>query len=100
MTWVSFVLWRFSRRTSSRAELLDVRVRDLVADAALAATAETFVDLAGNVQETAARLNVHRTALYQRLERIAVLYKLDLRQSGDHRLITHLGPKLARVAGL
>jgi len=51
------------------------------------ATAETFLDLAGDVQATAARLFVHRTTLYQRLDRIDQLYKLDLRRSGDHRLI-------------
>ena len=50
------------------------------------ATAETFLDLAGDVQATA-RLFVHRTTLYQRLDRIDQLYKLDLRRSGDHRLI-------------
>ncbi len=51
------------------------------------ATAETFLDLAGDVQAPAARLFVHRTTLYQRLDRIDQLYKLDLRRSGDHRLI-------------
>jgi hypothetical protein len=80
--------------------VLDPRVRELLANEELTATAETFLDLAGNVQETATRLYVHRTTLYQRLDRIATLYELDLRRSGDHRLIAHLGLKLARVAGL
>lgn len=77
--------------------IIDPRVRGLLSDENLTHTAETFLDLAGDVQETAARLFVHRTTLYQRLERIALLYKLDLRRNGDHRLITHLGLKLARV---
>jgi DNA-binding PucR family transcriptional regulator len=80
--------------------VLDLRVRKLLTDETLAATAATFLDLAGNVQETAARLYVHRTTLYQRLDRISALYKLDLRGNGDHRLITHLGFKLMRVAKL
>jgi hypothetical protein len=78
--------------------VIDARVRDLLTNKGLAATAETFLDLAGDVQETAARLYVHRTTLYQRLDRIGALYNLDLRRSGDHRLITHLGLKLARLA--
>jgi hypothetical protein len=80
------------------ANVLDPRVRRLLDNTELAATAEAFLDLAGNVQETAARLYVHRTTLYQRLDRIAALYELDLRRSGDHRLLTHLGLKMARVA--
>jgi sugar diacid utilization regulator len=78
--------------------VLDPRVRQLLANEELAATAETFLDLAGNVQETASRLYIHRATLYQRLDRIATLYKLDLRRNGDHRLLTHLGLKLAKVA--
>jgi sugar diacid utilization regulator len=78
---------------------VDSRVRELLADDSLAATAEVFLNFAGDVQRTAAALFVHRTTLYQRLDRIAALYKLDLRRNGDHRLITHLGLKLARLAG-
>jgi sugar diacid utilization regulator len=81
-------------------EVLDPRVRQLLENEELSATAETFLDLAGNVQETAARLYVHRATLYQRLDRISALYKLDLRRNGDHRLLTHLGLKLAKVATL
>src|SRR5581483_4518157 len=84
----------------ARSSVIDHRVRELLGDQGLAATAELFLDLAGDVQETSARLFVHRTTLYQRLGRIAALYGLDLRRSGDHRLITHLGLKLARVAHL
>jgi hypothetical protein len=77
--------------------VIDRRVRRLVADNGLATTAETFLDLAGNVQETAAKLFLHRTTLYQRLDRISELYGLDLRRNGDHRLIAHIGLKLARA---
>lgn len=83
----------------AKNEVIDARVRGLLADNGLAGTAEVFLDLAGDVQKTAAQLFVHRTTLYQRLDRIATLYNLDLRRSGDHRLITHLGLKLARVSG-
>jgi hypothetical protein len=83
----------------AKNEVIDARVRELLADKGLAGTAELFLDLAGDVQKTAAQLFVHRTTLYQRLDRIATLYNLDLRRSGDHRLITHLGLKLARVSG-
>jgi sugar diacid utilization regulator len=79
--------------------VIDPRVHRLLQDEKLAATAERFLDLACDLPETAAQLYVHRTTLYQRLERIAELYKLDLRRSGDHRLITHLGLKFARVSG-
>jgi len=81
-------------------EVLDPRVRQLLENEELAMTAETFLDLAGNVQETAGRLYVHRATLYQRLDRITALYRLDLRRNGDHRLLTHLGLKLAKVAAL
>lgn len=77
---------------------MDPRVRGLLADKDLANTAEVFLDLAGNVQESAARLYVHRATLYQRLDRIATLYELDLRRRGDHRLMTHLGFKLSHMA--
>ncbi len=76
---------------------LDPRVRELLADSGLVTTAEVFLDLACDVQATAAKLYLHRTTLYQRLNRIATLYGLDLRHSGDHRLITHFGLKLARM---
>ena len=84
--------------TDIEGSVIDPRVRDLLQDAGLASTAETFLDTAGSVQETAARLYIHRTTLYQRLDRIETQYKLDLRTRGDHRLITHLGLKQARVA--
>jgi hypothetical protein len=85
-------------RDDRGSDVIDPRVRKLLDDDLLASTAETFLELAGSVQDTAKRLFVHRTTLYQRLDRIGALYDLDLRHSGDHRLITHLGLKLARIA--
>jgi len=82
---------------SEMESVLDPRIRALLSNENLAATAEVFLELAGNVQETAGRLHLHRTALYHRLDRIAALYELDLRRNGDDRLLTHLGLKLARL---
>lgn len=79
-------------------DVIDARVKGLLSDPVLSQTAECFLDLAGDVKETAALLFIHRTTLYQRLDRIMSLYQLDLRRSGDHRLITHLGVKLAEFA--
>lgn len=84
-------------REDAQHDAVDPRVRELLDDEGLADTAGTFLDLAGDVQRTAAQMFIHRTTLYQRLDRIAALYKLDLRRNGDHRLITHLGLKLARL---
>ena len=77
---------------------LDERVRALLAngDDTLAATAETYLDRAGDAQATAAALHVHRATLYHRLDRLRETTGLDLRQ-GDDRLVLHLGLKLARL---
>jgi len=79
------------------SEILDYRVQHLLKDEVLARTAQTFLDLACDVQQTAAQLFIHRMTLYQRLDRIATLYDLDLRRDADHRLVTHLGFKLVRL---
>lgn len=62
-------------------------------------TLECYLDLAGDVKATAAKLMVHRTTLYYRLTRIEKLTGLNLRSGGD-RLLLHLGLKMARLAGL
>lgn len=77
----------------------DERVSALIADRTLCATAATFLDLAGNIQTTSAALHIHRATLYQRLDRIAETTRLDLRTSGEDRLVTHFGLKLARLFG-
>ncbi|WP_257425999.1 PucR family transcriptional regulator [Nocardioides carbamazepini] len=66
--------------------------------AALLSTAETFLDLAGNVQRAAQTLHIHRATLYQRLARIEELTGLDF-DDGRDRLTLHLGLKLMRLAG-
>jgi hypothetical protein len=60
-------------------------------------TLETYLDLGGDVQATAARLNLHRSSLYYRLERIAGLLGADL-ADGRTRLALHLALKSRRAA--
>lgn len=64
----------------------------------LATTAETYLDLAGHAQAAARTLVLHRTTLYQRLQRFAALTEVDLR-SGEDRTLTHLALKAARFQG-
>ena len=62
----------------------------------LLTTLETFLDLAGDVQAVAGRLNLHRSSLYYRLDRIAHLAGVDL-ADGLVRLELHLALKARRV---
>ncbi len=55
----------------------------------LTETARTYLDLAGNVQQTAKALNIHRQTLYHRLHRIEDLTTLSL-TNGQDRLTLHL----------
>jgi sugar diacid utilization regulator len=73
--------------------LEDPRSRDLLA------TLERYLDYAGDVQETAASLYLHRTTLYHRLRRIESVAQVDL-HNGDDRLALHLSLKLARLQGM
>jgi PucR family transcriptional regulator, proline-responsive transcriptional activator len=59
-------------------------------------TLEVFLDLAGDVQAVAKRLNLHRSSLYYRLDRIAHLTGVDL-ADGLVRLELHLALKARRV---
>jgi sugar diacid utilization regulator len=61
-------------------------------------TLETYLDVAGNAQVTAERLNLHRTSLYYRLQRVEQLANTDLK-NGLERLALHLTIKLARMTG-
>lgn len=61
-------------------------------------TLETYLDLAGDAQATAAALYLARGSLYYRLHRIEEIAGVDLR-SGHDRLTLHLGLKLARIIG-
>jgi sugar diacid utilization regulator len=65
----------------------------------LLATLETYLDAAGNVQESAKLLHVHRGTLYYRLSRVEELTGMSL-ADGQDRLALHLGVKLARLTGM
>lgn len=62
----------------------------------LLATLETFLDLGGDVQAVAKHLNLHRSSLYYRLDRITHLAEVDL-ADGLVRLELHLALKARRV---
>lgn len=62
-------------------------------------TAETFLDCNGDKQQAAQQLDVHRSTLYYRLDRIAAITGLDL-SSGPDRLLLHLAIKLSHLAPL
>ena len=57
-------------------------------------TARTFLDSAGNTAVTAARLRIHRSTLYYRLNKIERITGLSL-EDGVNRLTLHLGLKVA-----
>lgn len=59
-------------------------------------TLEAYLDLGGDVQATSARLNLHRSSLYYRLDRITWLLGSDL-SDGLVRLDLHLALKGRRV---
>jgi DNA-binding PucR family transcriptional regulator len=76
--------------------VLDPAVRRLLEqdDAELQATALAYLEAGGNVQETAAALNVHRQTVYYRVQKIEQITGLVLSR-GDHRLVLHLGLTMA-----
>jgi hypothetical protein len=74
------------------------RLLDDPANAALVDTLETYLDLAGNAHATADRMNLHRTSLYYRLQRVEQLAGTDLKD-GNERLALHVALKLARLTG-
>jgi hypothetical protein len=74
------------------------RLLDDPANAPLLDTLETYLDLAGNAHATADQMNLHRTSLYYRLQRVEQLAGTDLKD-GNERLSLHLALKLARLAG-
>ncbi|MBF8187026.1 helix-turn-helix domain-containing protein [Nonomuraea sp. K274] len=61
-------------------------------------TLETYLDLAGNAHATAVQMNLHRTSVYYRLQRVEQLAGTNLR-NGNERLSLHMALKLARLAG-
>lgn len=83
------------------ANIIPPNLRTLIAEPrhhTLVRTLECYLDQAGDVQATAARLFLHRTSLYHRLHRIETLMEVDLKD-GDDRLSLHLGLKFARLQG-
>lgn len=60
----------------------------------LAATLAAYLDVAGDVPATAARLGLNRSGVYYRLRRIEQLAEVDLRR-GDDRLLAHLALRLS-----
>ena len=64
--------------------------------AMLLATLEAYLDAAGDVQAVAARLGLHRSSLYYRLDRAADLLGADL-SDGPTRLALHLACTARRV---
>ncbi|WP_036501708.1 MULTISPECIES: PucR family transcriptional regulator [Nocardia] len=65
----------------------------------LAATLEGYLDSGGEIQGTARRLNIHRSTLYHRLDRIREVTGCDI-SDGATRLDLHAGLRVARLAGL
>ncbi|MEO3873774.1 helix-turn-helix domain-containing protein [Nonomuraea sp. B12E4] len=61
-------------------------------------TLETYLELAGNAHATAVQMNLHRTSVYYRIQRVEQLLGTDLRD-GNERLSLHLALKLARLTG-
>ncbi|WP_245647008.1 PucR family transcriptional regulator [Microtetraspora niveoalba] len=94
--WAGLGVYRFLARLP-RSE-----IAELAAESAslgdLAGTVETYLDRAGQVQETAAALGVHRQTLYYRLGRAGQLTGLDLADGRD-RLLLHLSLKAAALIG-
>ncbi|MET9311974.1 helix-turn-helix domain-containing protein [Kribbella sp. NPDC003505] len=75
--------------------VLDPRARRLIAEGGeLVRTAQVFLDKAGNVQELAAELAIHRQTAYYRLRRIEAVTGFDLRH-GEDRLVLHLALTMA-----
>ncbi|WP_236795036.1 CdaR family transcriptional regulator [Amycolatopsis sp. GM8] len=73
--------------------------RLLETDPSLFATAELFLDRAGDVRTVADALSVHRASIYPRLRRIEQVTGVDL-ADGEQRLALHLGIKVARMQRL
>jgi hypothetical protein len=61
-------------------------------------TLETYLDLACSAGATAQQMNLHRTSLYYRLQRVEELADTSLKD-GNERLSLHLALKVARLTG-
>jgi len=78
----------------------DPRLERLLADGedSVAHTVETYLDLGGDAQATAAKLHLHRGTLYYRLQKAERIAGINLHDGAD-RLAIHLGFKLLRFTG-
>ncbi|NUT33871.1 MAG: helix-turn-helix domain-containing protein [Hamadaea sp.] len=94
--WSEIGVYRFLAAAGLRPAELHPGAPRLTAQPELAATVETYLDLAGDAAATAARLSIHRTTLYYRLSRAADLTGADLRD-GLQRLSLHLALKAAHL---
>ncbi|MEV5646798.1 helix-turn-helix domain-containing protein [Nocardia sp. NPDC052254] len=65
----------------------------------LAATLESYLDNGGEVARTARSLNIHRSTLYYRLDRIREVTGSDIADGGT-RLDLHAGLRVARLAAM
>ncbi|MCD9199839.1 PucR family transcriptional regulator [Aeromicrobium wangtongii] len=65
----------------------------------LARTAESYLDHGGDAQATARAISIHRSTLYYRLDRIAALIGVDVRD-GSVRHELHTGLRVATLCGL
>ncbi|MEU8249117.1 helix-turn-helix domain-containing protein [Nonomuraea sp. NPDC048916] len=79
-----------------QADLRELAAEVAALDPELAHTVETYLDLGGHAQKTAAELGIHRQTLYYRLGKAERLLGRDL-SDGDDRLTVHLGLKAARL---
>ncbi len=80
---------------------LPAPVRNILQDGktrSWAPTLETFLDSAGDIQRTAQVLNVHRSTIYYRLDRLGEVAGVDLRLGAVQRDL-HVGLRLARLSG-
>ncbi|MGY1699986.1 PucR family transcriptional regulator [Geodermatophilus sp. SYSU D00766] len=91
-SWVGLGGWR----AAAALPAPDPAVAPLLAEPALAATAEAYLDAAGSVARTSAALGIHRQTLYSRLNRITAVTGLDL-ADGDTRLLVHASLRRARL---
>jgi len=94
--WSQLGVYRILAAAGLSAEELHPGLRRLSGAPELAATLEAYLDLAGDAAATAARLRIHRTTLYYRLNRAAELAGADLRD-GLQRLQLHLALKAAHL---
>lgn len=103
LDWTSAGLYRFVPALAAArgpTSTLVQRLRQVVEDPDLehlARTTEVYLDQAGNAQDAARRLVLHRTTLYQRLQRFSEVTGIDLR-TGEGRTVAHLAIKAARFA--